>query len=236
MKALLSPIVTLSVVATTASAAELEFLNHEALYRHVALERGLEQTFQQRALPAATPVTRQLSVHGLARSWGRVQVTRDGIAFSGGHFRWSMPTQPFGRQSQITLDLELTQLWESIASGGSHALCLQSPMGSSGSAARWQHVIVIERKSASERSTVHAWTAPYASCQAIGMAADRSLVAGVFEFSFESEQFANQAQFVLHDLRRHAELTRYALVLRDPANLFSFTLAPATRRAAPTLP
>lgn len=236
MKALLLFIIMLSVFATAASAAEPEFSSHEAFYQHVALERGLEQTFQRRALPLATPATRQLTVRGLTRSWGRVQVMRDGIVLSGGRLRWSMPTQPFGRQSPIALDLEITQLWESTAPGGPHALCLQSPMGSSGSAARWQHVIVIERKSANARPASHAWTAPYASCQAIGTAVDRSLVAGVFEFSFESEQFANQAQFVLHDLRRRTELTRYALALRDPANLFSFKLAPANRQAVPTLP
>ncbi|WP_374426823.1 hypothetical protein [Ideonella dechloratans] len=218
-------------LAGTAGATELDrsFSSHDAFYAQVARDQHLTSAFRRRALPDAPPDTPQLSVVGLAKAWGRVQLASDAIVINGRRLRWSESTQPFGRQGPIQLHLELAQLWEGPQEpNGAGTLCLQSPMGSSGSAARWQHVVLVRRSNALVRPSIQAWTAPYASCQAVWRDAHDELVAGVFEFNFESEQAVRTAHFVVHALREHSEVARYVLSLPNPANLFSFKAVPAT--------
>lgn len=224
---------TLLLSATTACPAEPgeTFTSHADFYSHVANSEGLRSAWQRHALPPLGPTAQQLALSSLDKSWREVQLRTDSIVISGRTMRWVDLARPLGRSRFIELDLDLVQIWESApATIGGPALCLESPAGSSASAARWHHVILIHRTSGSARPQAQAWTAPYASCGALWIRQGQDWVAGVFEFSFESEQFASKADFALHSLPSGHDLSRYVLTLPDPSNLFDFKAARVERR------
>jgi hypothetical protein len=221
----------LSAALTCAAEPDQTFTSHTAFYSHVAQKEGLRLPWRRLAIPQATPTTRELSVTDLDKSWGRMQLRSDSIVISGRPLRWVDVPRPMGRPRPIELDLEFVQLWESPAAASGHAaLCLQSPAGSSGGASRWRHVVLIDRPSGKTRPATYAWTAPYASCEALWTREGVGWIAGVFEFSFESEQAASKAGFVLHSLQQRSDLAHYVLTLADPGDLFTFR---ATRSTVP---
>jgi hypothetical protein len=106
-------------------------------------------------------------------------------------------------------------------------VCVEWPLGHSGSASRWRGVAVlpVERP----RSAM-AFAGPYAGCGSIvrvGSAAGRrSLAWGVFDISFESAHEARGGFFVLRQLSiRGLPLTRFMLRYPDPANMLRFDAA-----------
>lgn len=103
-------------------------------------------------------------------------------------------------------------------------VCVEWPLGHSGSASRWRGVAVlpVERP----RSAM-AFAGPYAGCGSVvrtGSTADQtSLAWGVFDISFESAHEARGAFFVLRQLSiRGLPLARFILRYPDPQNMLSF--------------
>lgn len=199
--------------------AEQEFTDHATFFDYVARTEQASLVFVRRPLGAATPVDHDVAVEGLARRWGPVRLARDAVTLNGKRFTWSGAKRVWGRPAQVAMDIEIAQVWEQP---GQPRICVQSAAGRSGSGARWQHVVVIERATRQAKPRLLTWTSPYGSCQAV-FADDRNrVIAGTFEMSFESESAISAAAFSLRSLSSGEQTARYKLTLHDPGNAFAF--------------
>lgn len=220
--------VLLPILLTCAIAGHADevLTSHPAFYAHVASAERLRQAFDIRPQDAAPPDAKSINLLGLATGWGQAELRTGGIVIDGRYWPWPSAQQPFGRAATVRMDLDLARVYEGSAqSGRLQRICVQSPAGSSGSAARWQHVVVIERKARGAPPQMAAWFAPYASCEAVFAGPQDELIAGAYDMQFESEQFISLAIFGLHDLQApERRMPRYVLRLRNPADAFQFTV------------
>jgi len=224
----MKPWLLLTILLTSAIAGHADevLTSHPAFYAHVASTEHLRQAFEIRPQDAVPPDAKGIKLRGLAPGWGRAELRTGGIVIGGRYWPWPPAQQPFGKAASSRIDLELAGVYESSAqSGHLQRICVQSPAGSSGSAARWQHVIVIERKDRGAAPRMASWFAPYASCEAVFAGHQDELIAGAFDMRFESEQAISLAMFGLHDLHApERPMPRYVVHLRDPADAFQFTV------------
>lgn len=191
---------------------------HRDLYELVARHVSSPLAFHRVPVAEVGPQSTSVRLTGLDPSWGVVSLQPNSLR-SGRHVtRWSGNTEAFGRQAPVRLSLELAEVWASPATGARPSfLCLQSGSGDSGSAARWQQVVVVQRR-ADGRLSNRIWTSAYASCAGIMAAANGDLIVPVLEFAFESERSARSAHIVLHNLATGQETRRYRLHMPDASD------------------
>jgi hypothetical protein len=220
------------------SAGATERVNsHADFFAAVARDEGMTQAFIYRDQVRALPNAQRLKITGIAPGWGSLVLQTNALTVNQRAWTWRQARQVFGRPTVPTMDLELTSVFEAAsASSGRDRICLQAPTGSSGSAARWQHVVVIERSlKANAPPSMITWTAPYASCAAVFVNTDGQLVAGTFDLQLESEQAFSTMLFKLQSVSapEHVEWPRYLLSLRTPGNAFDFTPSRLPTRPRP---
>ena len=198
--------------------AQQEFGNHSALYTWVGQEAQFRPVFERREIAQVNPTARRAEVKDLGAGWGSVWIEREGVVIGGKRQRWAQAKRTWGVARPVHVDLELAQVWEQ--SGPRHRLCIQSPSGSSASAARWQHVVVVEWPARRSKPAMYTWVAPYASCEAVWVNGAGVLIAGGFEMQFESEQRMTDASLALWQMASGVVFARYALELKEGANPF----------------
>jgi hypothetical protein len=202
------------------------FKNHSDFYIQVQLTENLSDVFERDPTAEVGRPVKALTGSGLG-PLGKVRIQRDSLVIGGKRYLLAAAKRMSGPPDPITFDLELLQIWSQFVLKRDEParMCFQSPVGRNGSAARWQHVVVVEQAQmpTTAKPKLYAWTSPYGTCEAVFVDQKNRLVVGAFEMSFESANHINSARFDLRPVQSGLTTARYELTLKNPGNAFVFS-------------